>query len=119
MIAAARILSVAKALYEQEPDWVIYFREIFGVNGAIRQTFKSTDDIAAFQNTTEFSEIQEMLNDLRNRSNQPHEKKTIKVVTVRMPKELHSHLTEQSKRQNTSINKLIISKLLADDYSNY
>ena len=34
-----KVLQVAKQLYQSRPDWVTFFRETLGVNGAARSVF--------------------------------------------------------------------------------
>ena len=56
---------VAQELFEKAPDWVTFFREVLGVNGVIRQQFKTTDEMAEFEQTEAYMQIQHMLAKLR------------------------------------------------------
>jgi predicted HicB family RNase H-like nuclease len=103
----------AREIYETEPDWVTFFRELLGVGGIVRQMYPSTQALAGFEKTTEYSEIQAMLAKLREKN----KSKTIdteptRVITVRLPKSLHESLTLEAEEYGTSINQLCISKLL-------
>jgi predicted HicB family RNase H-like nuclease len=107
-----RILAVGRQLYQSNPDWVTFFREILGVGGAARSVF-SNADFVAFEKTPEFTEIQQMVAMLRNRKaaaasvNEP-----TRVITVRLPESLHEALKAEANDHHTSMNRLCISKLL-------
>lgn len=107
-----RILAVGRQLYQSNPDWVTFFREILGVGGAARSVF-SNSDFVAFEKTPEFVEIQQMVAMLRNRKaaaaavNEP-----TRVITVRLPESLHEALKAEANDHHTSMNRLCISKLL-------
>ncbi len=107
-----RILAVARQLYQSNPDWVTFFREILGVGGAARSVFTNADFVA-FEKSPEFAEIQQMVNQLRNRKaagasvNEP-----TRVITVRLPESLHEALKAEANDHHTSMNRLCISKLL-------
>jgi predicted HicB family RNase H-like nuclease len=104
---------VAESLYRQAPDWVIFFREILGIGGVVRRLFPGRDDLADFERTEEYAEIQLMLARLRQRSAPNQEKpEPTRVITVRMPQSLHEALQAEAHAHQTSMNKLCISKLL-------
>jgi predicted HicB family RNase H-like nuclease len=107
------VYEVARNLFEQQPDWVTFFREVLGINGAARQAFPDPDALARFEQSEQFDQIQLMLAKLRERrvevdeSNEP-----TRVITVRLPKSLHESLRAEAHDRHTSMNKLCISKLL-------
>lgn len=111
-VRCQKILAVARQLYQSNPDWVTFFREVLGVGGAARSVF-SNADFVAFEKTPEFAEVQQMVNMLRNRKaaaaavNEP-----TRVITVRLPESLHEALKAEANDHNTSMNRLCISKLL-------
>ena len=108
-----KVLQVARQLYQGNPDWVTFFREVLGVSGAARSVFPSQAEFVAFERTNEYQEIQKMVYGLRGRkipgnsSNEP-----TRVITVRLPESLHEALKAEANDHNTSMNKLCISKLL-------
>lgn len=108
-----KVLQVAKELYGSKPDWVTFFRETLGVNGAARHVFTTQPDYVLFEQSGEYHEIQQMVSNLRSRkipgngSNEP-----TRVITVRLPESLHEALKAEASDHNTSMNKLCISKLL-------
>ncbi|MEK6236104.1 MAG: toxin-antitoxin system HicB family antitoxin [Planctomycetales bacterium] len=113
-------LRVAEGFYKQQPEWVVFFREILGVNGVIRKLFPTGEEWTAFEASPEFAAIHRMLHDLRKRDEKAgRAKEDVAVVTVRMPRELHESLKEEAEQKQTSLNKLCVSKLLhkevADD----
>lgn len=108
-----KVLQVARQLYQGNPDWVTFFREVLGVAGAARSVFPGQAEFVAFEKSPEFNEIQKMVAGLRgrkipgNNSNEP-----TRVITVRLPESLHEALKAEASDHNTSMNKLCISKLL-------
>ena len=107
------VFRIAGHLYQQNPDWVTFFREVLGVEGAARRVFTSQDELEAFEQTKEYAEIQHMVAKLREQSVQSAEnREPTRVITVRMPKSLHESLRTEAHEKRTSMNKLCISKLL-------
>jgi len=100
-------------LYCQSPDWVVFFRQVLGLNGIVRRCFPTREALSEFERTDAYAEIQQMLKRLRERK--PEEAKPqerIRVITVRLPESLHEALQEEAHEYRTSVNKLCISKLL-------
>ena len=106
------VQSVAQAFFNRGPDWVTFFREVLGVNGVVRTVFNDPKSLAAFETTSEYAEIQQMLVSLQEQVEQIPPKEPIKVITVRLPQSLHSSLGEEAKAYGTSVNQLCISKLM-------
>ena len=111
-----RVLQTAYGLFSKNPppDWVTFFREIMGLNGAVRRTFRTPEDLAEFEQTEAYSEILHLLTRLRERTPPLPEdpKEPTRVITVRLPKSLHEALRVEAHEHQTSMNKLCISKLL-------
>ncbi len=104
---------VATELYRQDPDWVTFFREVMGVDGVVRRLFPTTGDMANFEQTQQYAEIQQMVAKLRERSvAQSDGREPTRVITVRLPKSLHESLRAEAHQRRTSMNQLCISKLL-------
>lgn len=109
----AKVYRVAYDLFRQDPDWVTFFREVLGVEGIVRQVFVNADDLARFEQSREYAEIQQMVAKLRERSSEPQDsREPTRVITVRLPKSLHESLRAEAHDRKTSMNKLCISKLL-------
>jgi predicted HicB family RNase H-like nuclease len=107
------IFRVAGEMYRQAPDWVMFFREILGVDGIVRRMFRNADELAAFEKTAEYDEIQLMLAKLREKTvAKTGDNEPTRVITVRLPKSLHESLRTEAHERRTSMNKLCISKLL-------
>ena len=107
------ILQAARQLYESEPDWVTFFREILGVDGIVRRQFTRLEDLNAFEKSEEFDQIQKWLVKLREQKNSTDtESEPTRVITVRLPKSMHEYLRTEAHDLRTSMNKLCISKLL-------
>ena len=111
--AATAVLQVAERLHAMEPEWVVFFREVLGVEGIVRRTFSDPDALMRFECSPQYARIREMLDDLRNRQRErPTSREAQRVVTVRMPRSLHESLKAEADDMRVSINTLCISKLL-------
>jgi hypothetical protein len=107
------VLEVAENLYRQNPDWVTFFREVLGVEGVVRKSFPTFDELTAFEKSPQFDKIQKLVVRLREkRSNVDVETEPTRVITVRLPKSMHEYLRTEAHDLRTSMNKLCISKLL-------
>lgn len=107
------VYQAAYELFCQGPDWVVFFRDVLGVNGIIRRCYPTRGVLSEFERTDTFAEIQQMLTRLRERKAEetlPQER--TRVITVRLPESLHEALQEEAHEFRTSVNKLCISKLL-------
>ncbi|RLS33334.1 MAG: hypothetical protein DWH79_07430 [Planctomycetota bacterium] len=110
---ATAVLQVAERLHAMSPDWVVFFREVLGVEGIVRRTFRDTADLSHFECSPQYARIREMLDDLRSRQrDRPSSREAQRVVTVRMPRALHETLKAEAEGMRVSINTLCISKLL-------
>ena len=109
----AKVHRVAAELFRQEPDWVTFFREVLGVDGVVRQVFTTQAELARFEQSREYADIQQMVAKLRDRASEPADsREPTRVITVRLPKSLHESLRTEAHERKTSMNKLCISKLL-------
>ena len=107
------VLESAESCYRQSPDWVTFFREVLGVEGAVRRTFPTFDELTAFEQSEEFEKIQKLLVKLREkRPSADADNEPTRVITVRLPKSMHESLRTEAHDLRTSMNKLCISKLL-------
>ena len=110
---ATSVLQVAERLHAMGPDWVVFFREVLGVEGIVRRSFPSATALSHFECSPQYARIREMLDDLRNRQRErPASREAQRVVTVRMPRSLHESLKAEADDMRVSINTLCISKLL-------
>jgi len=104
---------IANEMFHQQPDWITFFREVLGVDGLLRKLFNSPEELATFEKTPEYAEIQLMLARLRERTGAAADgKEPTRVITVRLPKSLHEALKTEAHDRKTSMNQLCISKLL-------
>ena len=116
------VYRIAHELFSQSPDWITFFREVLGLEGVVKKSFPSKEEMSLFERTREYGEIQQMLSKLRERGDstpQPEEAEAsdnnlepTRVITVRLPKSLHESLRAEAHSRRTSMNKLCISKLL-------
>lgn len=104
---------IADKMFQQQPDWITFFREVLGVDGLVRKLFTTPEELAEFEKTTQYAEIQTMVARLREKSGAAAEgKEPTRVITVRLPKSLHESLRAEAHDRKTSMNQLCISKLL-------
>jgi len=107
------VLQTAESRYRQSPDWVTFFREVLGVEGVVRRTFPTFDELSTFEQSGEYEKIQKLLVKLREkRPSADTESEPTRVITVRLPKSMHESLRTEAHDLRTSMNKLCISKLL-------
>jgi len=107
------VLRIAHNLMSQDPDWVTFFREVLGIEGAVRRMFNTPEELAAFEKSKEYAQLQNMLARVRERSrNKPVANEPTRVITVRLPKSLHDALRTEAHERRTSMNRLCITKLL-------
>ncbi len=107
------VIRVASELFEQGPDWVIFFKEVLGIGGIVRQVYDTPEAMAAFERTEEYAEIKQMLSELRRRATEREpSREAIRVITVRMPESLHESLKAEALGHEISINQLCIAKLV-------
>ncbi|NDC55107.1 MAG: toxin-antitoxin system HicB family antitoxin [Planctomycetia bacterium] len=110
---ATAVLEVAERLHAMRPEWVVFFREVLGVDGIVRRAFGTPEALVRFECSPEYARIREMLDDLRTQQrDRPADRETQRVVTVRMPRSLHESLKAEAEGMRISINTLCISKLL-------
>ena len=105
---------LAREKFSASPDWVTFFREVLGLHGIVRRMFSTREALSDFEQTAEYTQIQQMLTKLRQPGNAPPDEteEPTRVITVRLPKSLHEALRSEAHEHQTSMNKLCISKLL-------
>ena len=110
---ATAVLKIAANAFAGTGNWVVFYRDILGVAGVVRQAFPTEEKYEAFQKTEQFAELQEMVAALRSQDTSKGDAvEQEKMITIRLPESLHKVLTAESESMNLSINKLCISKLL-------
>jgi predicted HicB family RNase H-like nuclease len=107
------VYRIAYSRFSRSPDWASFFREILGPRGIVRRTFSTPEARSAFEQSEEYTKIQQMLAKLRESGAPPNEdEEPTRVITVRLPKSLHEAIRFEAHEHQTSMNKLCISKLL-------
>ena len=103
----------ASQVFEKSPDWAEFFKEVLGVDGIVRRLYPTSQELAEFEKTKEYADIQAMLVKLREKNlNKSPESEPIRVITVRLPKSMQDALNREADERKTSVNQLCISKLL-------
>jgi len=104
---------IAIEVFPQCDSWVVFYREIMGVDGVARKLFNGVDQIRFWENSDEFAELQEMVAALRAQGNQKSDSvEPLRMITIRLPVSLHESLKVEATEHETSMNKLCMSKLL-------
>ncbi len=107
------VCRIANETYGKTKDWVVFFREILGVSGLVRRLYPTAEELAAFEKTQEYADIQKMVKRLRDKpSSQADGQEVTRVITVRLPASVHEFLKAEAHDHKTSINQLCITKLL-------
>ena len=109
----AEVLKLAIEAFPQTDTWVVFYREILGVDGVVRKLFKTVDELRQWEASNEFNEVHTMLAALRSVDNGKGDTvEPQRMITVRLPVSLHEALKVESDESGLSINKLCITKLL-------
>lgn len=107
------VLRLAEEAFSKTGNWVVFYREMLGVDGVVRQLFTDNDEMRYFETTDEFGELQEMIAAVRSQdSSKGDSAEPERMITIRLPKSLHDALRIEADGMKLSINKLCISKLL-------
>ncbi len=107
------VLRLAQEAFAMTGSWIVFYREMLGIDGVVRKLFPDSDQLRYFETQPEFAELQEMVAAMR--SQDPGKGSTSepeRMITIRLPKSLHEALQQESEELNLSINQLCISKLL-------
>jgi len=107
------VMRVAQEAFSQTGNWVLFYRELLGVDGAVRTLFPDLTELRLFEQSSEFAELQEMVAAMRSQDGSKADAtEPERMITIRLPKSLHDALKAESEESKLSINKLCISKLL-------
>jgi len=107
------VLRLAQAAFAQTGAWVVFYREMLGTDGIVRQLYPSSEEMRYFEGSSDFAELQEMVAAMRSQdASKGDATEPERMITIRLPKSLHDSLRIESEEMNLSINKLCISKLL-------
>lgn len=107
------VLRLAEEAFAKTGSWVVFYREMLGVDGVVRKLFPETDQLRFFETRPEFAELQEMVAAMRSQDpSKGDSAEPERMITIRLPRSLHEALQRESDELNLSINQLCISKLL-------
>ena len=108
------VIRLAHEAFAQTGNWVVFYRELLGVDGMVRRLFSQPDEMRQFERSGEFAEVPR--NGGRDAKSRLFQSRTAsepeRMITIRLPKSLHDTLKSEADETNLSINKLCISKLL-------
>ncbi|WP_372721334.1 hypothetical protein [Novipirellula sp.] len=107
------VLRLAQEAFAKTGSWVVFYREMLGVDGVVRKLFTDSESMRQFEASDEFAELQEMVAAMRSQDpSKGDSAEPERMITIRLPMSLHDALKVESAEMNLSINKLCISKLL-------
>ncbi len=110
---AAALMELAQSVFSSTGSWVVFYREMLGVEGAVRKWYPEPAEYKKFLRSDEHAELQEMVAAMRSQDGPKGDTtEPERMITIRIPKSLHDSLTREAKEATLSINKLCISKLL-------
>jgi predicted HicB family RNase H-like nuclease len=116
----AEVLRLAQDAFAKTDKWVVFYREMLGVEGVVRRLFTTPEEMRRFEQSEEFMELQEMVAAIRSQDTSKGDSaEPERMITIRLPKSLHDVLKCEADETNLSINKLCISKLLQRIDSRY
>jgi predicted HicB family RNase H-like nuclease len=106
-------LDVAEEAFAQTGSWVVFFREVLGIEGVVATLFPEPEEYQRFLQGPEHATLQEMLAAIRSQDRSKADSvEPERMITIRIPRSLHEKLQQESSACGLSINKLAISKLL-------
>lgn len=108
--AEARLLDLARKRIAQGETWAEVQNAIFGVDGASQKLFPDAKSRAAFTETSEYAELQQLLAEHLKAAPPPTPGASGKTL-VRMPLSLHAALIAEAEREGVSLNQLMLAKL--------
>jgi len=107
------VLRLAQDAFAKTGTWVVFYREMLGSDGIVRQLYPTPEEMRYFEDSSEFAELQEMVAAMRSQdASKGDATEPERMITIRLPKSLHDSLRIEAEEMNLSINKLCISKLL-------
>lgn len=107
---AERLLRIAREDFALKPKWGAFYAKYLGALSESRQVF-TIAEWSAFRTTPAYTELRRMVAEL-HKDKPDVDVPRSRMVTVRMPAELHTALFEEAHQLRTSLNKLCVSKLM-------
>ena len=92
-------------------QWVPFFRDVFGRDGAVRRHLNPML-LDSYRQTPEFAELHERIADMRSREPKASRCEPLRMITIRLPASVHDFLVDESIASEMSMNQLCITKLL-------
>jgi hypothetical protein len=68
---ALAVVQIARDRFSQCPDWITFFHEVLGVDGIARRLFSTPGELAEFERSASYAEVQSMLAGLQASSGSP------------------------------------------------
>ncbi len=100
----------------KDHSWLSFFNRVFGLQGWIYRDYESVTSRADFRTTEDYKSDLKEVRDLIANGRMDHSMgATIekRMVTVRMPKELHDQIKVRAHEEQISLNKFCIQRLIS------
>jgi hypothetical protein len=109
---AQELLTLARKLAEAPGlTWVEANNAVYGPAGPFTRLFPSRKDRAAFSQTEESRQIDEIIDGLPEPPVGPQRREYSGRFNVRIPKSLHAALASEAEAEGVSLNQLVVAKL--------
>lgn len=109
----SEMLRLAEVAFSKTGLWVVFYRSLLGLEGAMFQLFPDPTERHDFQMSAAHAEIQEMVAAMRSTDTSKGDGvEPERMITIRVPMSLHSVLVDESEQLGLSINQICVSKLL-------
>lgn len=102
-------MQAAETLLAAAPTRLEFWREIFGPEGLLAQHFPTPEARRRLEETPEHAQLLAMMGGLRTAADPAAPQR---VITVRLPADLHESLKREAAGRQRSMNKLCLEKLL-------
>ena len=115
-LRAVHAAEAARGLAESCSSWIEMHNALFGLGGICSQLFVSEADRTAFARTREFTEIHDLIGQVRTRCGDPSSLATDLStangrILVRVPRSMHAALLAEATAEGVSLNQLCSAKL--------
>ncbi|WP_047817260.1 hypothetical protein [Rhodopirellula islandica] len=107
------VLKLAGEVFAQTGSWVVFYREMMGCDGVVWKLFPDPAQRRHFESSPEFAELLEIMTSIRSQdSSKTKEHEPERMITVRLPRSMHSTAVQEASELGLSINSYCLTKLL-------
>ena len=115
----SKIATEATRLIDQNASWQGFFRRLFGVGGVVRRLFPTLEERRELEGTLDYRGLLVLLKQRREKHIADEESDATKVMTLRLPRSVLEWLRVEAHEHQTSMNQLVLSKVLVPVSADY